>query len=63
MFDSPQVCEENIKSIGISSSIEGILIRKKKDLETRLADVNAALDAMSANPEIVKVLELVNKAR
>lgn len=35
---------------------------KKQRLEQQLADVNAALQALDANPEVAKLLELVGRA-
>lgn len=58
----PEPCGQ-LKSVGETSSIQGSLERKKQALERNLSDVNSALDAMKANPEIAKLLELVNKAR
>ncbi len=39
-----------------------ILEDKKAQLESQLAKVNAALDALKANPEISNLLQLVGKA-
>lgn len=55
-------CEPQ-KCVGEQSSIKGSLERKKQNLEKQLATVNEALEALNANPELLKVLELVNKAR
>lgn len=58
----PQVCEE--KSLcGSDESIKGNLERKRVRLMNQLDEVNQALDALDKNPEMLKVLELVNKAR
>lgn len=51
------------KCVGEQSSIKGSIERKKRNLEEQLATVNEALEAMNANPELLRVLELVNKAR
>lgn len=56
-------CESPQKCVGEQSSIKGSLERKKQNLEKQLATVNEALEALNANPELLKVLELVNKAR
>lgn len=45
-----------------SPSIVDNLQRQKKGLEERLSRVNAALEALAANPETTKVLELIAKA-
>lgn len=37
------------------------LTSKKRSLEQKLGDVNAALEALDANPEIEKVLTLVGR--
>jgi hypothetical protein len=34
---------------------------QKRELENRLADVTAALDALKANPDVEKVLELLSR--
>lgn len=61
MYNDSQVCEA--RTVGNSSSIQGNLERKKQRLEAELKDVNAALDALNANPEVAKLMELVVKAR
>ena len=38
------------------------LVNRKKLLEIKLADLNAAISALEANPEVAKLLELVGKA-
>jgi len=43
-------------------TISQMLLAKKSALEQQLADVSAALDALRANPEIAKVVELISKA-
>ena len=45
-----------------SESIKERLQSKQARLEKQLADTNAALEAMEANPEVAKVMELVMKA-
>lgn len=56
---SPQTdCE----SKGISQpSIEDRLIQQKNMLESRLKDVNAALEALQSNPEVLKIMCLISK--
>ena len=44
-------------------TIEERLLRKKLSLERDLKDVNAALEALQANPEILKVMCLITKVR
>jgi len=61
-----EVCcaDDSPKSLcGSDESITGQLTRKKQRLERELNDVTQALDALNNNPELTKVLELVNKAR
>ena len=37
------------------------LTGRKKDLESMLADVNGAIAALEANPEVTKAFEAINK--
>lgn len=46
----------------VVTTINDKLQSKKRRLESELADINAALDALAANPEIARVLTLVGKA-
>ena len=39
------------------------LIHRKTRLESQLADINAAIEALNKNPEVARVLELVGKAK
>lgn len=39
------------------------LERTKADLESRLKEVNEALDGLKKNPEVTKVFDLVSKVR
>lgn len=39
------------------------LKRSQVELKSRLADVDAAIEALEANPEITKVLELLSRVR
>lgn len=47
----------------ISPSMLDNLKRRQREAAERLNDLNAAIAAMEANPEVAKVLELVAKAR
>lgn len=49
-------------SAEIATTINDRLKSKKLRLESELKDVNEALDALNANPEIARVLSLVGKA-
>ncbi len=49
-------------SAEVVTTINDRLISKKRRLESELKDVNDALDALNANPEIARVLTLVGKA-
>jgi hypothetical protein len=49
-------------SCEVVTTINDRLQTKKLRLESELADVNSALDALNANPEIARVLTLVSKA-
>lgn len=42
-------------------SMKENLEHQKSELEARLQRINAALDALNAHPEVMKVLELVSK--
>lgn len=42
-------------------SIEDRLLQQKNRLEANLKDVNAALDALQANPEVLKIMCLISK--
>ncbi len=57
-YDSPKPC-----TIGECRrpSLQERLENQKADLEANLVRVNAALDALKANPEVTKVLELISK--
>jgi len=45
----------------ITPSIEDRLLQKKARLEQDLNDTNAALEALQANPEILKIMVLISK--
>jgi chaperonin cofactor prefoldin len=49
-------------SCEVENTVTDRLVNEKRRLESKLADVNAALDALKANPEVAKVLTLVGKA-
>ena len=55
------VCQEP-KSCEVATTITDRLTSKKRKLETELAETNAALEALQANPEVARVLTLVGKA-
>lgn len=45
----------------VQPTIEDRLLRRKQQLEADLADINAALDALQANPEVLKIMCLISK--
>lgn len=47
----------------VAPSLLDNLRRRQIDASSRLADLNAAIAALEANPEVAKVLELVARAR
>lgn len=58
-YDSPKsVCQTGECR---RPSLQERLENQKADLEANLVRVNAALDALKANPEVTKVLELISK--
>ena len=48
-------------TIDRSPTVEERLLRRKSDLELQLKDVTAALEALQANPEILKIMCLISK--
>ena len=52
-----------VPSIGrdVQPTIEERLLRRKSQLEADLADVNNALEALQANPEVLKIMCLISK--
>ena len=46
-----------------SDSIRDTLEATRKRLEKQLAETNEAIDAMTNNPEVARVMELVIRAR
>ena len=58
-YDSPKaVCQTGECR---RPSLQERLENQKAELEANLVRVNAALDALKANPEVTKVLELISK--
>ena len=57
-----EICEMPQASCEIQNTVTDRLQNQKRQLESKLADVNAALAALEANPEVCKVLTLVGKA-
>ena len=45
----------------VQPSIEDRLIQRKQRLESDLQDVNKALEALQANPEVLKIMCLISK--
>ena len=45
----------------VQPSIEDRLIQRKQRLEADLQDVNKALEALQANPEVLKIMCLISK--
>ena len=50
-----------IKSVAYVDSLIGKLNNRKQRAETELAQCNAALAALQANPEVANLLELISK--
>jgi uncharacterized membrane protein YfbV (UPF0208 family) len=48
--------------LGERATIKQRLTRQKTELESRLKQVNDALDAMNSQPEVAELLELVMRA-
>lgn len=42
-------------------TVEERLLRRKSDLESQLEDINNALSALQANPEVLKIMCLISK--
>lgn len=45
----------------VQPTIEDRLLRRKNQLEADLTDVNAALEALQSNPEVLKIMCLISK--
>lgn len=45
----------------VQPSIEDRLLQRKNALESDLNDVNAALEALQSNPEVLKIMCLISK--
>ena len=58
----PSTCGSAAISDIRSSGTVDQLKEHKSRLESRLAKVNAALDALEKNPEVAEILQLVSKA-
>lgn len=58
-----QCCGEALVKQAESPSLLQTLQRRKIEHEARLADLNAAIRALEENPDVMKVLELVARAR
>lgn len=57
-------CETNAIPVGASNpTLTQQLQGRKADLESRLAEINSALDALKKNPEIEGLLNLIAKVR
>lgn len=50
-------CEASVGPITVVDRLN----QRKQRLERELADLNAAIDALNANPEVTKILALVSK--
>lgn len=58
------VCDSELKSVSCEdTSIKSRLVKNQLRLQVQLNTVNEALQAIEQNPELVKLLELINKAR
>lgn len=62
MFDQPETACEAKPLMEVKQTISGKLAEKKARLESQLAEVNAALDALTKNPEVANLFDLVVKA-
>ena len=59
---SSQRCEPTVGSgRDVMPSIEDRLLIRKQNLERDLQDVNNALEALQANPEVLKIMCLISK--
>ncbi len=54
------MCET--KSLDVASTLNDSLAYKKRQLETKLAETNAAIAALQEHPEVADVLTKVGKA-
>jgi len=57
-----EICESTSVTCDVKNTVTDRLQNEKRRLESKLSDVNAALAALEANPEVCKVLTLVGKA-
>jgi len=57
-----EICESTSVTCDVHNTVTDRLQNEKRRLESKLSDVNAALAALEANPEVCKVLTLVGKA-
>jgi len=57
-----EICESTSVTCDEQNTVTDRLQNEKRRLESKLSDVNAALAALEANPEVCKVLTLVGKA-
>jgi len=58
-YDGPSTLGCSDRQPTITERLE----RTKADLESRLKEVNEALDGLKKNPEVTKVFDLVSKVR
>jgi hypothetical protein len=56
-----QMKEAAVAQMAKPMTLRDILGHRKVSLETQLADVNDAINALDSNPEFLKVLESVQK--
>ena len=54
-------CVPSLDSQINQPTIEQRLLQKKSRLEADLADINNALEALQANPEVLKIMCLISK--
>ena len=54
-------CSTGALEVRTATTFEGQLREEKTQLEKRLADVNAVLEALAKAPEVKNVLEALNK--
>ncbi len=61
-MNSERMPQMQPESVEVATTINDRLYSKKRRLELELKEVDEALEALNANPEIARVLTLVSKA-
>ena len=62
MSGAEQQLQPACASLAVRTGIREALADKKARLERQLAEINSAIEALDANPEVARVMELVAKA-